>query len=370
MAATIALALSGCATENPAETTTPAPEPSASDTLSQEPTAAALTESSTLTVITYDSFAISDEAKARFEAETGYTVEYIAPGNAGTVLNQLILTKDSPLGDVVYGIDNTFAGRAIEEGVLTPYETTAISDDVKEKYSFGAWVISSINPNGQLTPIDYGDVCLNADDAWFAEKGLAIPAGWDDLAKSEYKDTLVVENAASSSPGLAFLLATIGAKGADGYLDYWKSLKDNGLKVAADWTEAYTVDFSGSSGEGAYPLVVSYNTSPASEVGDDGKARTSVLEWSCFRQIEYAGVINGAQNEVGARKWIDFMLSPEVQAEIPAQMWTYPVLPDVAVPEDWAQYAPVIASPAAVDAVALAQNREIWIKEWTDNVVG
>jgi thiamine transport system substrate-binding protein len=325
------------------------------------------TESDTLTVVVYDSFDLSDETKALFAEQTGLQVEYISPGNAGTIVNQLVLTKDSPIGDVVYGIDNTFAGRAIGEDVLSPYDSPALPAESRAKYTAdeGGTRVSL------LTPIDYGVVCVNADKAWFAERALAIPETLEDLAKPEYQDTLVVPNAASSSPGLAFMLATIGAFGdGDGWLDYWKSLKANGVKVAADWTEAYTVDFSGSSGQGSYPLVVSYNTSPASEIGDDGQPTTSVLTQTCFRQVEYAGVIKGAQNEVGARKWIDFMLSQQVQAEIPDYMWTYPVIPDVPVPADWTSFAPVIDSPWSVPAAEISANREDWIKQWTDVVVG
>jgi thiamine transport system substrate-binding protein len=325
-------------------------------------TAADPTESKTLTVVTHESFDLSDEAKARFAKESGYEVSYIAPGDAGTVVNQLILTKDSPLGDVVYGIDNTFAQRAIDEGVLGKYDSAALPAAVKAEYPLG--------DSGVLTPVDYGQVCVNADNAWFAERQLAIPATLDDLLKPEYKGTLVVENPASSSPGLSFLFATVGAKGANGYLAYWEALKANGVKVVSGWTEAYTVEFSGSSGKGKYPLVVSYNTSPADEIGEDGQAWTSALTQTCFQQTEYAGVINGAQNEVGAQKFIEFLLSVEVQSEIPDKMWMYPVHPGADIPEAWATYAPQADKPLEIPAADMAANREAWIKAWTEKVIG
>jgi thiamine transport system substrate-binding protein len=313
-------------------------------------------------VVSHESFVISDADKARFESETGYRVEYVAPGDAGTLVNELVLTKDSPIADVVYGIDNTFAGRAINAGVLSPYQSAALAADVQAKYA--------ADGSQSLTPVDYGDVCLNADDGWFADKSLAVPATLDDLLKPEYQGLLVVSNPASSSPGLAFLLATVGAKGADGYLDYWKALKANGVKVVSDWTTAYEVEFSGSSGQGKYPLVLSYNTSPASEVGEDGKARTSTLAQTCFRQVEYAGVVSGAQNEVGARKFIDFLLGVDFQSEIPGSMWMYPVAPDAAIPQEWADFATVVADPITVPAADIATHREEWIKAWTEEVVG
>ncbi|MGC3995618.1 MAG: thiamine ABC transporter substrate-binding protein [Propionicimonas sp.] len=340
-AAAAAVLLAGCA----------GPSAATSDPATPE----APTESTTLTVITHDSFALSKEALATFKAETGYDVSYVAPGDVGTVVNQLILTKDAPLGDVVFGIDNTFAGRAVSAGILSPY-TSADLPEGADAYA--------ADDTHSLTPIDYGDVCLNADTAWFEAKGLAVPQTLDDLLKPEYANLLVVENPASSSPGMAFLAATVGAKGADGYLDYWKALKANGVKVVKGWTEAYTVQFSGSSGKGAYPLVVSYSSSPAYEHG------TQALTQTCFRQVEYAGVLAGAQNEVGARKFIDFLLSAEVQAEIPEQMYMDPVDSSVELPADWKKYAAVVDHPIEVSAADLGANREAWIKAWTATVIG
>lgn len=338
-----ALLLGGCATTQAAPTSS-----------------AALTSSNELTVVTHDSFALSQALLDQFAKETGFTVKYVAPGDAGTVVNQLVLTKSSPLGDVVFGIDNTFAGRAISEGVLSPYTSPAFPSASKDLLA---------DQEGMLTPVDFGDVCVNADLTWFKDKGLAVPATLDDLAKPEYKDLLVVENPASSSPGMAFLAATIGAKGESGYLSYWQSLKSNGVKVVKGWTEAYSTEFSGSSGKGTRPLVVSYNTSPAYEV-KDGVAPTTALAQTCFRQVEYAGVIKGAKNEVGARKFVDFLLSHDVQADIPGQMYMYPADRSVAVPADWQTYATKVDAPFSVDATVLAANRDAWIKAWTAAVIG
>ncbi|MCA0295136.1 MAG: thiamine ABC transporter substrate-binding protein [Actinobacteria bacterium] len=316
---------------------------------------AAPTESHTITVITHDSFALDKATIAAFKAESGYDVTLVAPGDVGTVVNQLILTKDAPLGDVVYGIDNTFAGRAVTAGILSPYTSASLPK--------GADAYAADDAHS-LTPIDYGDVCVNADTEWFTAKGLAVPATLDDLTDPRYKDLLVVENPASSSPGLAFLAATVGAKGDPGYLDYWKALKANGVKVAKGWTEAYTVHFSGSSGKGDRPLVVSYSSSPAYE------HKTEVLTGTCFRQVEYAGVLAGAQNEVGARKFIDFLLSSDVQAQIPEQMYMNPIDPDVKLPADWTTYAATVTDPITVPVADLATQRETWIKAWTAAVIG
>lgn len=313
------------------------------------------TESTTLTVVTHDSFALPDELKAKFAQESGYDVTYVAPGDTGALVNQLVLTKDAPLGDVAYGIDNTFASRADSEGVLIDYASPALPE-ASSQFSLP-----------KLTPIDFGDVCVNADLQWFERKGLPLPATLDDLTDAKYKDLLVLTNPATSSPGLAFMFATIATKGEDGYLDYWKALLANGAKVDSGWTEAYYTDFSGADGKGPRPLVLSYATSPAYTVAD-GKSTTVALLGTCFRQVEYAGVLHGAKNEVGARKFIDFLLSPEVQAAIPANLYMYPVVQETPLPEEWAKFAPLSTTPAELSAADIGAHRDQWIREWTEAI--
>ena len=314
----------------------------------------------TLTVVTHDSFHLSQPLLDTFTQETGYQVKLVAPGDAGALVNQLILTKDSPLGDVVYGIDNSFAARAVDAGVLEPYTSDALPASAKQ-YADG----------GSLTPVDMGDVCVNVDHQWFAEHGVPEPASLEDLATPAYKDLLVVTNPATSSPGLAFLLATVGAYGADGFEGYWQRLRDNGVKVVDSWSDAYYVDFSGSEGAGPRPLVLSYASSPAAEVPADGSApRTGALLDTCFRQVEYAGVIAGPTNADGAEKFVDFLLSPDVQADIPGQMYMYPVDDTVQLPEAWAAHAPLTDKPYTVAPQDISAHREEWIDAWTRVVIG
>lgn len=331
------LALAACGTPTDSGATTPA---------GGEATES-LTSSSTLTVVTHGSFELPEELTDKFAEESGLDVTYVQPGDAGAMVNQLILTKDSPLGDVVYGIDNTYASRAWDSGILSEYQPEGLPATSVQFDAEG------------LTPIDFGDVCVNADTEWFEQHDLPVPTTLDDLVKPEYKDLLVVTDPSASSPGLSFLFATIGAKGDD-WLEYWGQLKDNGAKVAAGWTEAYYTDFSGADGEGPYPLVVSYASSPAYA------PTTEALLGTCFRQIEYAGVIDGAQNEEGARAFIDFMLSPEVQAAFPESMYMYPVVTDTELPEEWAANAPLATNPIEVSSEDIDANREQWIRDWTE----
>jgi thiamine transport system substrate-binding protein len=316
----------------------------------------------TVTLITHDSFAVDKQTLSDFEKSSGITVQILAQGDAGAMVSKLILTKDNPLGDAVFGIDNTFASKALDAGVLTPY-TSPLAGEGSDDYS--------IDPQHRLTAVDYGDVCVNVDHQYFSEHGLAEPTTFDDLAKPEYKDMLVVESPATSSPGLAFLLGTIAHFGAEGWQQYWNSLKDNGVKVDAGWTDAYTVDFSGSSGKGDRPLVVSYASSPPDEVRPGmASAPTGALLDTCFRQIEYAGVLAGAKNPAAAGKVVDFLLSQKFQSQVPEQMYVYPVDHGVTLPAEWAKYAPVAAHPAQLDPVQIAEHRQQWISDWSDLMEG
>lgn len=328
---------------------------------SSDPTPDASGGGGTVTLVTHDSFHLSDGLLEQFEAETGLTVRQVAPGDGGALVNQLILTKDAPLGDVVYGIDNTFASRAIGEGVLDPYTSEVPAAQDAAVYAPDA--------SGSLTAIDMGDVCLNVDQTWFADSGLAEPTTLEDLTDPAYRDLTVVTNAATSSPGLAFLLATIGAFGQDGWQQYWTDLQANGLKVAEGWSDAYYSDFSGGGGDGPRPIVLSYASSPPVTIPEGGdEPTTRALLGTCFRQVEYAGVIAGAQNPEGARQLIDFLLSDEVQADIPGSMYMYPVSTAVDLPEDWARWAPLADEPFEVPLDDIAANRDTWIREWTDLV--
>lgn len=315
----------------------------------------------TVTLVTHDSFALSDGILDDFTAQTGITVKVVQQGDAGALVNQLVLTKDAPLGDATFGIDNTFASRAVDEGVVVPYTSTVPAAADAANHAGGEG----------LTAIDYGDVCINVDHAWFTKHDLAEPVSLDDLTKPAYKDLLVVPNAVTSSPGFAFLLATIGAKGEDSWQAYWEALKKNGLKVADGWSDAYFTDFSGGGGDGPRPIVLSYASSPPATIPKDGgDATTGALLDTCFRQTEYAGVLAGAKNPDGAGKLIDFLLSDEVQADIPGSMYMYPVSQAVAIPADWQKYAPLATTPFDVAPAEITANREAWLADWSQTVIG
>jgi thiamine transport system substrate-binding protein len=317
-----------------------------------------------IVVMTHDSFNVSDDVLAGFTRDTGIEVEILRAGDAGAALNQAILTRDNPEADVFFGVDNTFLSRALDADLFEAYEANGL-ERVNPDFV--------LDDEHRVTPIDYGDVCVNYDRDYFAASGLEPPGGLEQLADPAYRDLLVVQNPATSSPGLAFLLATIDRFGTDGYLGYWSALRDNGLRVTDGWEDAYYGQFSGGSGEGDRPLVVSYASSPPAElVGLDPPPRqppTAVMVDGCFRQIEFAGVLTGAANAEGARRFVDFLLSTEFQADMPLTMFVFPVRADAPLPEVFIEHAVVPPEPAAVDPEEIGENRDTWIEDWTETVL-
>jgi thiamine transport system substrate-binding protein len=322
-------------------------------------------ETVTLRLLTHDSFVVSDDLLAAFTEDTGIEVELLQGGDAGTVVNQAILTKGNPQADVLFGVDSTFLTRALAEDLFVPYE----SDDLDEVDP--AFLL---DPEHRVTPVDYGDVCLNYDKAWFADAGVPVPTALEDLTDPAYRDLLVVENPATSSPGLAFLLATIDAFGEDGWQQWWSELRANGVEVTGGWEDAYYGSFSGgTSSEGTRPLVVSYASSPPAEVvfADPPitEAPTGVVTAGCYRQIEAAGILAGTDHEEEAGQLIDFLLSEAFQAEVPLSMFVYPVRQGTPLPPEFVAHA---VAPEEVSELAPADidaHREEWIDTWTDLVI-
>ncbi|WKZ51864.1 MAG: thiamine ABC transporter substrate-binding protein [Anaerolineales bacterium] len=319
-----------------------------------------------LTVMTHDSFSISEAALAAFEQANNVKVTFVKSGDAGSTLNKAILSKDAPLADVLYGVDNAFLARALDAGIFEPYESPALVNAPAE---------FRLDPENRATPVDYGDVCINYDRAFFAKNELAVPQTLDDLIRPEYNGMLVVENPATSSPGLAFLLATIAHFGEPGYLDFWRSLRANGLVVVNDWNAAYYTNFSASSGRGPQPMVVSYATSPAAEVIysdaalEQSPTASIVGPDTCFRQIEFVGILAGTRQRAAAERFVDFMLSLQFQEDLPLQMFVLPVDPMAILPDSFHQFNEYPDQPATLAPDVIAANRERWIQEWTDAVL-
>jgi thiamine transport system substrate-binding protein len=297
-----------------------------------------------VTLLAYDAFTPQEGIFDAFTAATGAKVKVVTGGDSGVLISKAILTAGTPEGDVLWGLDNTLLSRAQKAELLTSYE-----------------------------PVDTGDICVNYDKRWFASRNIAPPTSLEDLALPAYKNLLVVQDPVASSPGLGFLLGTIAHFGVDKWQNYWKSLKENGVRVSPDWTSAYTIDFSGSSGKGKYPLVVSYGSSPPAEVLYAEKPidtpPTAVIESTCFRQTEYVGALRGTRNPNLAAKLISYLLDVPFQESMPLSLFVFPVNKKAALPELFTKFAVAPKNPLTLDPTDIEKNRDAWLNSWREIIL-
>ena len=295
-------------------------------------------------LLAYDAFTPKDGIFDAFTAATGAKVKVVTSGDTGTLISKAILTVGNPEGDVLWGLDNTLLSRAQKAELLTSYE-----------------------------PVDTGDICVNYDKQWFASRNIAPPTSLEDLALSTYKNLLTVQDPVASSPGLGFLLGTIAHFGVDKWQDYWKSLKANGVHIAPDWTTAYTIDFSGSSGKGKFPLVVSYGSSPPAEVLYAEKPidtpPTAVIESTCFRQTEYVGALRGTRNPNNAKLLISYLLDEPFQESMPLSLFVFPVNKKATLPDLFTQFAVTPKNPLTLEPADIEKNRDTWLNSWRDIIL-
>ncbi|CAN5703414.1 thiamine ABC transporter substrate-binding protein [soil metagenome] len=317
-----------------------------------------------LVLMTHDSFALPDEVISAFENEHGATLSILRSGDAGSMVNQAILSREHPLADVLFGVDSTFLSRALAADIFLPYGSSELPA-VPEVFR--------VDPRQRVTPIDHGEVCLNVDQGAFASGDPPAPESLEDLTLPEYRGMLVVQDPASSSVGLAFLLATVARFGEDGWREYWAALRENDVLVTSGWEDAYYGRFSGGAGEGDRPIVVSYASSPAAEVvfaeTPVAEAPTAAVLDGCYRQVEFAGILQGTDQPELAGAFIDHLLSKPVQESIPLEMFVYPVRGDATLPDAFREHAQVVADPLELPMAEVEENRRRWIAEWTETVL-
>ena len=315
-------------------------------------------------LVTHDSFVMSDDVRGEFEESSRLKLRILQSGDAGELLSKALLTAGNPQGDVLFGVDNNLLSRALDGDLFEPYESPRL-EEVDEAYV--------LDPEHRVTPVDHGEVCLNYDRSWFSEREIEPPRSLDHLTDPRLDGLLVVENPATSTPGLAFLLATVAGYGEPGWQDFWRRLRANRVLVVDGWEEAYNVRFSGAAGKGDRPIVVSYASSPPAEVlfatPRPMEAPTAVVEDSCFRQIEFAGVLRGARNEEGARQLVDFLLETRFQEDIPLSMFVFPVNSGAELPSEFEKFAVVPENPLELSPDEIGANRDRWVKEWTSIVL-
>ena len=322
-----------------------------------------------LTLVTYDSFPQSgtslNDALAAFTARTGIEVQILSAGDTGTMISKAVLTTGNPEGDLMWGVDQTFVIQALEAEVFAQIPEIAGVDNLTPS-------LTDLAPRDRVLPVNFGDVCINYDIAWYDERNIPVPSDLADLTDPMYAGQLVVQNPATSSPGLAMLLASVATFGESGWLEWWEQMAANGLEVTNGWTEAYYERFSWA-GNGAQPMVVSYGSSPPAEVIFAEPARddapTGVIENSCFRQVEFAGVLRGSAHLEAAQKLLEFLISAEFQTELALNLFVFPTNLEVVLPGVFITHAVIPTAPLSVDPTLIRERRSDWIEQWTTAVL-
>lgn len=321
------------------------------------------TDAQTVTLAVHDSFPNEDFAAAA-SAATGYDVQVVSAGDGGELTNKLVLTKGAPIADAFFGVDNIFASRLIDNDVVADYAPAQQPEGAEQ------FAVDGDSGSG-LVAVDHGATCINIDTAWFAEQQLAEPQTYDDLMKPEYRDLTVLLDPTASSTGASFLVGTVAEFGEDGFAEYWQGLVDNGARIEQGWSDAYYGQFTQGGDDGTRPIVLSYASSPAFTVDEAGTASTTTaLLDTCTRQVEYAGVLEGAPNEAGAKAVVDYLVSHEFQQTIPDAMFMTPVDDTVELPTVWTEFAP---SPEAgqthdLSSREIESGREEWLKTLSEQI--
>jgi thiamine transport system substrate-binding protein len=313
-----------------------------------------------LRVMVHSSFSLPKPMLAQFETQSKVKLSIIKGGDAGEMLNKLILTRAQPVADVVFGIDNALVLKAQAAQVIEPFPNASLHGPAPLALGHG------------VVPVDYGYVNLNYDKAWVAKSGVPLPKSLDDLTQAAYRDWLLVQNPATSSPGYAFLLATIAGLGEEKAFDWWAKMRANGLKVTKGWSEAYYTDFSRNGGK--YPVVVSYATSPAAEVFYSKDKLTESPtgnlfgKGGVFRQVEGVALVKGGGQREAAAKFIEFLRSAPVQEALQTSMWMFPADARTPRPEVM-RHGPEPTAYDSLSADVIADKGAQWVSRWTQVVL-
>jgi thiamine transport system substrate-binding protein len=290
-----------------------------------------------VSILTYDSFVakggLGPEIIPLFEKSSGCKARATGAGDGGQLLNRLELDAKRgavPEAQVVVGIDQQLweDARAFAEpwGEWTPRGYGKLLKDTRVEKGF--------------LPFDYGTLAFMADTEALRKAKLQPPASLEDLLKPEWKRNLVLQDPRTSTPGLALVRYTVAVYGEAGWQGYWKKLRPQWLTLAQGWDAAYGIFLKGEA-----PLVWSYTTSQAyhAEHGDQaGRYKAIHFKEGQPVQIEGAILVKGAfQGERAARKrecarkFLEFLISPETQKRVPKTNWMLPVLSGVELPKSF-----------------------------------
>lgn len=330
----------------------------------------------TLKILTYDIAAFSDDMLTNFTEQTGFAVELVYTDDAGGILEIMLQTQGSPQVDLAVGLDNTYLQTALDFCLLTVnnVDTSNVDPNVMALYD-----------GPKAVPFDQGHVCLNYDESVVDGENLTEPQTLWNLTESQWTDKTVFPSPLTSSPGRAFMVATIDYFENDldpntTAFDWWKAMADNGATFTSGWTEAYEIHYSGGYGAwvdghlGDAAMTVSYCHSPGVEAyyGGNWTSSTSlVLPRATFHQVEYGGLVNGGGNQEAANAFLTFLLSEDINRNMPENNLMQSVLNNATWPEEegYRYHTDLPTLNANITTERIGQEMDDWLMAWTNATV-
>ena len=322
------------------------------------PTGTGGSSTPTITVATYSSFINSEESagpwlKDAFESEYDAEIEFLEPDSG---VNQYIQRAQQGAdieADLYVGLNVDELIRVDEQLDDPLFDSLGgdleRSDHIKDRLRF--------DPEGRAVPYDTGYISLVYDE------NEAEPTTFEDLTAEEHRGQFITQNAQNSDPGVAFLLWTINEFGEDGYLDYWQALQDNDVRILGSWDDAYNAYLSE---EG--DMVVSYSTDQVYN-GDQPRHQIGFLNDQGYEQPEGMARFADSDNPEAARDLMEFVLTPDAQAEIAQRNVQFPAVDDAELDEEFAELAKEPPEPVSFDYEELAGNLDGWVEDWARQVV-
>lgn len=325
----------------------------------------------TLTIVTYDIIALSDDMLEEFTNNTGYEINMIRTDDAGGILENLLLTKEAPQADLALGLDNTYLQTALDNCLLGPHSANVPDLDPLALTPY----------SGEMAvPFDQGYVCLNADIEALEENNVSFPSTLEELTGEQWKGRTAFPSPTTSSPGRAFMTATIDYFERQATMDamtWWEAMADNDAIFTSGWTEAYETHYSGGYGiwgEGHIGdawLTVSYCHSPGVEAYYGGNYTISKaidIDYASFHQVEYAAKVNGGGSSSAVDAFIEYLLSDEVNKNMPENNLMYSVLDNEDMPETdgYRYHSPIPSNPSEITAERIDVEMDGWLMDWRE----
>ncbi|WP_088870116.1 thiamine ABC transporter substrate binding subunit [Aeromonas veronii] len=304
----------------------------------------------TLTVYTYSSFTAEwgpgPKIKQAFEKECDCTLNLVPLEDGVAILNRLRLEGNHSKADLVLGLDDALISEAKQSGLFAPHP--AKLDSIKVP---GGW------QDDTFVPYDYGYFAFVYDK----DKLKQPPKSLKELVeRSDLK--VIYQDPRTSTPGQGLMLWMKSVYG-DKAPAAWAELAKKTVTVTKGWSEAYGMFL-----DGEADMVLSYTTSPAYHLIAENKPQyqAAAFEEGHYRQVEVAAKLRSAKQEKLADQFLQFMVSPAFQNEIPTGNWMYPVI-DTPLPKGFEQMI-TVAKPLAFSSDEVAANRKGWIREWLQAV--